>query len=34
VHLGRKTASLESTLELEGKTLARAYGTFMILQQP
>lgn len=34
VHLGRRTASLESTLELDGKTLARAYGTFMILQQP
>ena len=31
VHLGRRTASLESRLELEGKTLARAYGTFMIL---
>ena len=31
VHLGRRTASLESRLELGGKTLARAYGTFMIL---
>jgi acyl-coenzyme A thioesterase PaaI-like protein len=31
VHLGRRTASLESRLELGGKTLARAYGTFIIL---
>ena len=31
VHLGRRPASLESRLELGGKTLARAYGTFMIL---
>ena len=31
VHLGRRTASLESRLEPGGKTLARAYGTFMIL---
>ena len=33
VHLGRRTASLESRLELGDKTLARAYGTFMILSR-
>ncbi len=31
VNRGRKTASLESTLEVDGRTLAKAYGTFMIL---
>lgn len=34
VNRGRKTASLETTLEAGGKTLARAYGTFMILPRP
>lgn len=34
VNRGRKTAALESTLEIDGRTLARAYGTFMILPRP
>lgn len=31
INRGRKTASLETSLELGDRLLARAYGTFMIL---
>jgi len=34
INRGRRTAALESTLEAEGRVLARAYGTFMILPRP
>lgn len=34
INRGRKTASLESTLEVDGRLLAKAYGTFMILPKP
>ncbi len=34
VNRGRKTAALESTLEVDGRMLARAYGTFMVLPRP
>ena len=34
INRGRRTAALESTLEAEGRLLARAYGTFMVLPRP
>jgi acyl-CoA thioesterase len=34
VNRGRRTAALESTLSVDDRMLARAYGTFMILPRP